>query len=84
MKLNIAAPGLTPRAVLKSLAAIQLVDVHVPITDGRELVMPRYTEPESQQAMILEKLNLAASEATAAAHKKRRNHHAAGSFDMTL
>ena len=58
MKLNVAAPGLTPRAVLKSLAAIQLVDVHVPITDGRELVMPRYTEPEAQQAMILEKLNL--------------------------
>ena len=58
MKLNVAAPGLTPRAVLKSLAAIQLVDVHVPITDGRELVMPRYTEPEAQQEMILEKLNL--------------------------
>ena len=58
MKLNVAAPGLTPRAVLKSLAAIQLVDVHVPITDGRELVMPRYTEPETEQAMILKKLNL--------------------------
>ena len=58
MKLKVAAPGLTPRAVLKSLSAIQLVDVHVPITDGRELVMPRYTEPESEQAMILEKLNL--------------------------
>ncbi len=58
MRLNIAAPGLTPREVLKSLSAIQLVDVHVPITDGRELVMPRHTEPEAQQAMILEKLNL--------------------------
>jgi hypothetical protein len=58
MKLNSAASGLTPREALKSLAAIQMVDVHVPITDGRELVMPRYTEPEAQQEMILEKLNL--------------------------
>ena len=58
MKLNSAAPGLTPREVLRSLAAIQLVDVHIPTTDGRELVMPRYTEPEAQQEMILEKLNL--------------------------
>ena len=48
----------TPGEVLKSLSAIQSVDVHVPITDGRELIMPRYTEPEAQQEMILEKLNL--------------------------
>ena len=58
MKLNVAATGLTPRAVLKSLATIQLVDVHIPTTDGRELVMPRCTEPEAEQAMILEKLKL--------------------------
>jgi hypothetical protein len=58
MKLNHVAPGLTPREVLQSLAAIQMVDVHVPITDGRELIMPRYTEPEAQQQIILEKLNL--------------------------
>ncbi len=58
MKLNSAAPGLTPREVLRSLAAIQLVDVHIPTTDGRELVMPRHTEPEAQQEMLLEKLNL--------------------------
>ena len=56
--LSSAAPGLTPREVLRSLAAIKLVDVHIPITDGRELIMPRYTEPEAQQEMILEKLNL--------------------------
>jgi hypothetical protein len=58
MKLNSAAPGLTPREAFRSLAAIQLVDVHIPTTDGRELVMPRYTEPEAQQEMILETLNL--------------------------
>jgi hypothetical protein len=58
MKLSSVAPGLTPREVLKSLAAIQMVDVHVPATDGRELIMPRHTEPEAEQEMILDKLNL--------------------------
>ncbi|MEE9294481.1 MAG: hypothetical protein V3W34_05905, partial [Phycisphaerae bacterium] len=58
MKLKSAAPGWTPREVLKSLSAIQLVGVHIPTTDGRELVMPRYTEPETEQEMILDKLNL--------------------------
>jgi transposase len=58
MKLRSAAPGLTPRAVLKSLSAIQMVDVHVPTSDGRVLILPRYTEPEAEQRMILEKLRL--------------------------
>ena len=58
MKLAATAPGLTPRAALQSLSAIQMVEVHVPTTDGRVLVMPRYTEPEVQQKLILEKLKL--------------------------
>jgi transposase len=58
MKLRKAAPGLTPRAVLQSLAAIQMVDVHIPTTDGRTLILPRHTEPEPEQQMILEKLRL--------------------------
>jgi hypothetical protein len=58
MKLNNSAPGLTPREALRSLSSIQLVDVHIPITDGRELIMPRYTEPEAAQEMLLEKLKL--------------------------
>jgi hypothetical protein len=57
MKLRAAAPGLTPRAVLQSLSAIQMVDVVIPTTDGRELVLPRYTEPTAEQAMILQTLN---------------------------
>jgi hypothetical protein len=59
MKLAASAPGLTPRAALRSLSAIQMLEVHVPTTDGRTLVMPRHTEPEPQQQMILEKLGLA-------------------------
>jgi hypothetical protein len=59
MKLSAAAPGLTPRAALESLSGIQMLEVHVPTSDGRTLVMPRYTEPEAGQRMILEKLQLA-------------------------
>jgi transposase len=53
-----AAPGLSPKAVLEQLAAIQMVDVCLPTSDGRWLIMPRYTEPESDQLMLLEKLGL--------------------------
>jgi hypothetical protein len=59
MKLAKSAPGLTPRAALESLSAIQMVEVHVPTSDGRTLMMPRYTEPEEQQMLILEALKLA-------------------------
>ena len=58
MKLSPAAPGLTPRAVLQSLSSIQMLEVHLPTTDGRTLVMPRHTEPEIGQKMILQSLKL--------------------------
>jgi len=50
------APGLTPRAVLDKFAAIQMLDVHFPTTDGRELVFRRYTQPEKDQKMLLAQL----------------------------
>jgi len=53
------APGLTPRAVLEKMATIQMLDVSFPTTDGRTLVMPRYTEPDAHQALLLHQLNLA-------------------------
>lgn len=52
------APGLTPRSVLEKFAAVQMIDVHVPTTDGRELVMTRYTQPEPELQLLLDKLNL--------------------------
>ncbi len=58
MKLRYAAPGLTPRAVLEKLSAIRMVDVCIPTTDGRLLVMPRYIEPEADQQLVLNKLRL--------------------------
>jgi hypothetical protein len=57
-RLQVHAPGLTPRAVLEKLAAIQTLDVWLPTTDGRYLVMPRYTEPESDLALLLHQLKL--------------------------
>jgi transposase len=57
-KLQSHAPGLTPREALKELRSIQMVDVHFPTTDGRTLILPRFTEPEPSQRMILEKLNV--------------------------
>jgi hypothetical protein len=42
-RLHALAPGLTPRSVLDKFAAVQMIDVHVPTTDGRELQLVRYT-----------------------------------------
>ena len=58
MKLNTAAPGLSCREVLQSLGKIQMLEVHIPTTDGRTLILPRHTEPEEQQQMMLSALNL--------------------------
>ena len=52
------APGLTARAVLEKLAGIQMVDVHVPTTDGRHLILPRYTDPDADQQLLLAQLKM--------------------------
>jgi len=57
-RLRAHAPGLSPRAVLEKLASIQTLDVWLPTTDGRYLVMPRYTEPEADLALLLHQLKL--------------------------
>jgi hypothetical protein len=57
-RLKSLATGLTPRAVLEKLAGIQMVDVHLPTTDGRELVLTRYTEPDADQRLLLTHLKL--------------------------
>ncbi len=50
------APGLTPRSALEKLGAIQMLDVHFPTTDGRELVFVRHTQPEPDQRLVLDAL----------------------------
>ena len=50
--------GLTPRVVLEKLATLQMLDVRLPTTDGRELLLVRHTEPNRDVAMLLEHLKL--------------------------
>jgi transposase len=57
-RLQALAPGLTPKAVLEKLSTIQMLDVWLPTTDRRWLVMPRFTQPEPDQAILLQKLHL--------------------------
>jgi hypothetical protein len=57
-RLRSLAPGLTPRSMLDKMAAIQMVDVHLPTTDGRTIVLSRYTEPEADQALLLRQLKM--------------------------
>src|SRR5689334_16126982 len=57
-RLHALAPGLTPRSVLEKFAAMQMIDVHLPTTDGRELLLTRYTEPEPELSLLLNKLKL--------------------------
>ena len=52
------APGLTPRSVLEKFAAVQMIDVHLPTTDGHHVILPRYTQPEKELQVLLERLKL--------------------------
>jgi hypothetical protein len=57
-RLRSLAPRLTPRSVLEKMAAIQMVDVYLPTTDGRAVILSRYTEPEADQAILLQRLKM--------------------------
>ena len=52
------AAGLTPRAVLDKMAAMYMIDVQLPTTDGRTIVLARYTEPEPDQAILLQQMKM--------------------------
>src|SRR6516165_7826619 len=57
-RLRPLASGLTPRAVLDKFAAIQMLDVYFPTTDGRTLILSRYTELNADQKLLVKQLNL--------------------------
>lgn len=44
--------------MLEKFAAVQMIDVFVPTTDRRELSLTRYTQPESELKLLLDKLKL--------------------------
>ena len=57
-RLLIHAPGLTPAAVLEKLATIQMVEVWIPMLDGRWLMLPRHTQPEKDVQAMLDHLHM--------------------------
>ena len=57
-RLKDLAPGLSSRAVLEKMAALQMIDVHLPTTDDRTVILTRYTHPEKEHQMLIEKLKL--------------------------
>jgi hypothetical protein len=57
-RLKALAGGLMPRVVFEKLATLQLLDVSVPTTDGRELLLVRRTEPERDVSLLLARLGL--------------------------
>ena len=52
------AAGLTSEAILKKLSNMQMIDVHLPTTDGRHVVLSRYTQPEKDVSLLLAQLGL--------------------------
>lgn len=57
-RLRDLAPGLTPRSVLEKFSTIQMLDVYLPTTDGRMVVLTRYTNPETDVNILLQRLKL--------------------------
>jgi hypothetical protein len=57
-RLHVLAPGLTARNALEKFAAVQMIDVHLPTTDGREIVLTRYTQPEPELRLLIDQLKL--------------------------
>jgi Transposase DDE domain len=57
-RLHALAPGLTARSALEKFAAVQMIDVHLPTTDGRELLLTRYSQPEPELRLLIQQLKL--------------------------
>jgi transposase len=57
-RLKHLAPGLSTRSVLEKFSAVQMIDVHIPTNDGRELTLTRYTQPEAELKLLIARLKL--------------------------
>jgi len=57
-RLHALAPGLTARRALEKFAAVQMIDVHLPTTDGRQILLTRYTHPEPELQLLIDRLKL--------------------------
>src|SRR5271154_1581210 len=77
LRLKTLAPGLTPRAALEKLAAMQMIDVELPTTDDRVVVLSRYTEPEKDLLLLLRQLKIQLPAQPPPKIKARNNHEVA-------
>jgi transposase len=57
-RLHALAPGLTARSALEKFATVQMIDVQLPTTDGREILLTRYTHPEPELQLLIDRLKL--------------------------
>jgi hypothetical protein len=57
-RLHALAPGLSARSALEKFATVQMIDVHLPTTDGREIRLTRYTQPEPELTLLIDRLAL--------------------------
>ena len=57
-RLRQSATGLTPRSALEKFATVLMLDVHLPTTDGREIILTRQTHPEKELQLLLDQLKL--------------------------
>ncbi len=57
-RLKWLAPGLTPRVIIEKFKKMQMLDVHLPTTDGKQIVLTRYTQPEKEHKMLLSQMKL--------------------------
>jgi len=53
-----SASGLTSRSVIETFSQMQMIDVHLPTADGREILLQRYTEPTPEIKLLLDVLGL--------------------------
>ena len=52
------APGLTPRQIIDHFKTIKMVDVILPTTDNRTVILPRHIDPRPDTALLLAQLDL--------------------------
>jgi hypothetical protein len=57
-RLKPLAPGLTPRQAVDKFKAVQMLEVHIPTHDQREVILTRYTQPEAELRALLQKLGM--------------------------
>lgn len=53
-----SAAGVTSRSVIETFGQMQMIDVQLPTPDGRVILLQRYTEPEPEVQLLLDRLNL--------------------------